>query len=388
MMKLIGFCIREIGIPFAMDFKHALAARKQTSAVLFEIITDEGIHGYGEGAPRKYVTGESIQSTIKSLQTVAEKLMGFEINPAQNVIEQLETSVKPLFSGNKDTPSAMCAVELALLDAIGKTCKKPVLEFLGSQKITKIEYSCVISDESLSVTKKLLSKIKAFGFQQIKVKVGNDLEANRQKLDLVRSVLGDSIQLRIDANAAWHLEEAILRVNLYHDNYGINIVEQPMPARGRVNYPVLLKEIDSQVKIILDESICTLDDAMWFIENKGATGLNLKISKHGGLLNTLKIYQLARANGLDCQLGCHVGETSILTVAGHIFAGLAGKLFAYEGAFGNLLLTYDVVDHPLQFGPYGKYDLANLMVGPGLGFEINPSLLNKASTSQIYFHGE
>ncbi len=54
-MKLIEFSIREISIPFATNFKHTLASRIRTSAVLFEIITDEGIHGYGEGTPREYV---------------------------------------------------------------------------------------------------------------------------------------------------------------------------------------------------------------------------------------------------------------------------------------------------------------------------------------------
>lgn len=382
-MKLIDFCVREISIPFVMDFKHALAARTRTSAVLFEIITDEGIHGYGEGTPREYVTGESIRSTLISLKEIAEKLIGFELDLTHKVIEQLEALTHTLFNGNENTPSAKCAVELALLDVIRKTQGKPALEFLGIQKTTTICYSGVISDESLVVTEKILAKIKAFGFQQVKVKVGNDIEADRQKLDLVRSVLGDDIQLRIDANSTWNLEEAIIKINRYHNDYGVNIVEQPISAEHRNDYPILLKKIDSRVKIILDESICTFDDALWFIENKGATGFNLKISKLGGLLNTLKIYQLACENGFVCQLGCHVGETSILTAAGQIFAGLAGELIAYEGAYGNFLLTYDVVDRPLQFGHHGEYSLDNLKTAPGIGIEINSSLLNKASANQF-----
>lgn len=381
-MKLIEFSIREISIPFATNFKHALASRIRTSAVLFEIITDEGIHGYGEGTPREYVTGESVRSTLMTLKGITEKLIGFKLDPTHNVIEQIEALEHTLFDGSANTPSTRCALELALLDAIGKTREKSALELLGSQKSTTIYYSGVISDESPAKTEKILTKIKTIGFQHVKVKVGNDIEADIQKLDLVRSVLGDNIQLRIDANSAWNLKEAVSKIKHYYD-HGVNIVEQPIPADHRNDYPVLLKEIDSRVKIIIDESVCTFDDAMWFIENKGATGFNLKISKHGGLLNTLKIYRLACANGFACQLGCHVGETSILTAAGHIFAGLADELIAYEGAYGKLLLTYDVVDHPLQFGHHGEYGLDDLKAASGLGIEINPSLLKKASTHQF-----
>ena len=381
-MTLIEFYIREIGIPFKANFKHALASRTRTSAVLFEIITDEGVHGYGEGTPREYVTNESIRSTLMTLKEIAERLSGVELDPTHNVIEQIEALEQTLFNDGMNAPSTKCALELSLFDAIGKTCGKPALEFMGSPKTTTIYYSGVISDESPDQTKKILNKIKIIGFKQVKVKVGNDIEADIRKLDLVRSILGDNIQLRIDANSAWNLKEAVSKIRRYYD-HGVNIVEQPIPADSRNDYPILLKEINSRVQIIIDESICTFDDALWYIENKGATGFNLKISKHGGLLNTLKIYRLARANGFGCQLGCHVGETSILTAAGHIFASLAGELIAYEGSYGNFLLTYDIVDHPLQFGNHGKYDLGYLKSVPGVGIEINPSLLKEASTNQF-----
>ncbi len=380
-MKLIDFRIREIGIPFAMEFKHALASRTRTSAVIFEIITDKKIHGYGEGTPREYVTNESIDDTIATLKDIAGQLTGFELEETADVIGQLDALADRLFS--KNTPSANCAVETALLDAIGKTCDRPALEFLGTQKTTAIFYNAVISDESLAETEKILSQIKALGFQQVKIKVGNDMDADIRKLGLVRSVLGDGVQLRIDANSAWNLEEASLKINRYHDDFGINRVEQPLSAERRSDYPALLKNIDHRIKVILDESICTLDDARWFIKNRGATGFNLKISKHGGLRNTLKIYRLACANGIECQLGCHVGETSVLTAAGQIFAGMADELFACEGAYGQYFLIHDIVDHPLQFGFQGKYLLDQLTAMPGIGLKINPSLLDKATTRQF-----
>ena len=88
-MKLVDFVIREAAIPFKVQFKHALAARTQTSSVLFEIVTDTDIRGYGEGAPREYVTGESVDATIAALQLIAGKMRNLELNASDNVIDEI-----------------------------------------------------------------------------------------------------------------------------------------------------------------------------------------------------------------------------------------------------------------------------------------------------------
>ena len=384
-MKLTDFTIREISIPFTTHFKHALANRKQTSAVLFEIVTDEGIHGYGEGTPRAYVTGESIQSTIMTLRRMAEKMHRLELNHTDDVVEKIIEWENAVGGDLAKAPSANCAMELALLDIYGKIQHKPVLQFFGHLRTPWIFYSGVVPDVSPTEADTIISKLKGIGFKQVKVKVGRDIKSDLKKIAAVRSHFGDDVELRIDANAAWRLPEAVEKIKCYTDN-GVSIVEQPLPADCKTDYPVLRKKIDPTVKIIVDESICTLDDACWFIENEGANGFNLKISKHGGLINTQAIYRLACTSGLVSQLGCHVGETSLLTVAGMIFAGLSPALFAYEGAYGKLLLAHDVVDQPLQFGFHGACNLTDLNTRVGLGVQPNPTLLNKASKQAFISH--
>lgn len=383
-MKPIGFVIREIKIPFTTHFSHALATRKQTSSVLFEIVTDEGIHGYGEGTPREYVTGESVKSTIAVLQRISEKMQRLVLNHTDNVIEIITAWENALKDDLVNAPSAQCAMELALLDTYGKMLDKPVINFFDDLRTPRIFYSGVLSDNSFIETEKILSKLKPFGFKQIKIKVGQNLKTDLKKLAMVRSILGEDIAMRIDANGAWSLPEAVEKIQCYCDN-GVSIVEQPIPVTCKNDYPLLLQKINTDVKVIIDESICTYNDALWFIKNKGADGFNLKISKHGGLINTQAIYRLASASGLVSQLGCHVGETSVLTAAGMIFAGLSEVLLAYEGAYGNLLLSYDVVDYPLHLGLRGAYDLADVNALTGLGVQINPTLLSEASVNSYRY---
>lgn len=82
--------------------------------------------------------------------------------------------------------------------------------------------------------------------------------------------------------------------------------------------------------------------------NRTCRRFNLKISKNGGLFNTLAIYRLAQEHGIACQLGAHFGETGILTGAGILFGALAGPLTALEGGLGTHLLEYDLFDAGLQ----------------------------------------
>lgn len=223
-----------------------------------------------------------------------------------------------------------------------------------------------------------LKGMQKIGFKQVKIKVGKDLDSDLERVKMSQSILGENVELRIDANGAWRTQEAVENIKRYTD-CGVCSVEQPLAVDQKNDYPALMERVDASIDVILDESICTLEDARWFIQNEAASGFNLKISKLGGLRNTLAIYQLASENGFKCQLGCHVGETSILTAAGRILAGLTKKLSAYEGAYGNLLLDHDIVEHPLQFSHRGKYDLMDLSTSSGLGIRIEPSLLSTAS---------
>jgi L-alanine-DL-glutamate epimerase-like enolase superfamily enzyme len=383
-MKLVNFNIMEISIPFQSEFKHSLASRKASNSVIFEIIADNGKNGFGEGAPREYVTGESIISTIRTLQTVSEKLKNKSINLSINAIDIIIEIQNQLADILEFSPSAKCAFELALLDLIGKTLSKPVVSFFGDHKAVDILYSGVISDNKSSEIFKILNLIKLSCVKQVKIKAGNDFNANSEKIKLIKSYLDDDIEFRIDVNGAWNLRESLRNIEFYN-KYDINIFEQPMGIELKNDYPYLLKNVDDNNKIIVDESICKIDDAIWFIDNKGANGINLKISKHGGLLDTFLIHNLSSDNGFVNQIGCHVGETSILTSANVVFSSLSEDLFAYEGAYGNFLLKFDLIMDPIQFDKNVSLSTEILNGKIGLGIEVDSKLLNLACVSKYHY---
>src|SRR5262249_52370926 len=92
------------------------------------------------------------------------------------------------------------------------------------------------------------------------------------------------------------------------------------------------------------------------------------ISKNGGLIPALRLALLAHQQNIQYQLGCMVGETSILSAAGRWFLQLVPDVQFAEGSFGKFLLADDITTKSLRFGWAGP---GKPMTGFGLGVTID-----------------
>jgi L-Ala-D/L-Glu epimerase len=379
-MKVAKACVRTIKIPFVVAFHHFLASRRTTESLVLEVIFESNIRGYGECTPRDYVSGETVESTANALKRCLKELRKVEFHNVADIRRCLDEMEQYPEIGLGKHPNARCALELALLDGVAKECSSSVAQLLGGLRTDTLHYSGVLSLDCSPTHTRMVEQVKMFGFRQVKIKVGRETERDLENVRLVRSRLGNDVEIRIDANGAWTLDEAVKNMRLYAA-LSITIVEQPLPAASRQDYPVLLKEMGTQAELIIDESLVGIEDALWFVDHRGASGFNLKVSKLGGLFKCLEILEVAERAGITCQLGCHVGETSILTAAGMILAGLCGKMRAHEGAFGGHLLSWDIAKRPLQFHQGGRVDLASCLQWSGLGIEVDQDLLEKSTGS-------
>ena len=169
-----------------------------------------------------------------------------------------------------------------------------------------------------------------YGFQQLKLKVGvegvDDIEAVRR----VRKAVGRSMDLRLDANEAWRCEN-LERVITPLLEFGITAVEQPVPHEEVTGLAAIRSRVP--VPIVLDESLCSLEDAHAAIESNTCDLFNIRLSKCGGFLNSLKLAATAHRAGLGYQLGCQVGETGILSAAGRHFATSVSNIRYLEGSY-------------------------------------------------------
>ena len=115
------------------------------------------------------------------------------------------------------------------------------------------------------------------------------------------------------------------------------------------------------------------------VAERGCDVFNLRVSKNGGLLNTARLYRLAMAAGLRCQLGAQVGETGLLSAAGrHVATRLADILWC-EGSYGWILLRPEIVTPDITVGRGGW---APALTAPGLGVTPEATRLERFTTAR------
>ena len=353
-MKLKHLSAKKLEIPFKVNFKHALANRFKTESILVSAKSFSENIGYGEGCPRSYVTNESVDSALNFIGDYKKRIL--EISTLQEL--------KSFIERNKDVidinPAAWCAVELALLDLLGKESEQSVEKLLQFPRLrSEFKYTAIIGDWEVNTTKLFFEKFLSMGFKDFKLKLSGDLNQDLSKIKLLRQVKRGDITIRVDANKLWgNSEQAFSYLN--NLEYQFFSVEEPL---GKFSYRALI-ELSEKLgtRIILDESFRKIEDLAKLQNSIDNFILNIRISKMGGILRSLDIAKEAVEIGFDLIVGAQVGETSILSRAALTVANTYyKKVIAQEGAFGDFLLDKDICEPSIKFGVYGilnvdKYD--------------------------------
>ena len=351
-------------IQLCMPIKHYLADRTHSENLVVKVVTDSGEVGFGEGIARQYVTGEVMEASLRFLQDhLIPQLNGFHPSEPPDLIEALAELLSE--DNRAQAPAACCALELAILDAAGKTWSQSVAQMLGGGDQPLI-YSAVIPMMSPPSFHRLLHLIRDMEMSFVKIKVGN--KRDTEVLSLAREILGHEVDLRVDANGAWSSEEAQKRIAAMMA-YGISAVEQPVPKEDIQGLKRLSQQVE--IPIIADESLCLERDAENLASLDACQVFNLRLSKCGGILAANRLYEIARKKAIAAQLGCQVGETGILSAAGRQLAS-SRKLLYLEGSYSSYLLQDDIVNEPVEFGPGG---VAQPLAGHGLGVSVNEETL-------------
>jgi muconate cycloisomerase len=188
------------------------------------------------------------------------------------------------------------------------------------------------------------------------------------------------MDIRLDANEAWSAAELLERVRplLWFEPTAL---EQPVP-HAEVDTLEELRPLLG-VPVMLDESLCGFPDALASVERRTADLFNVRLSKCGGILPSLRIIGLAQRHGLGVQLGCHPGETSLLSAAGrHVASRIAGLRYV-EGSYDRHVLAANLTRDDLTFGYRG---FARPLNGPGLGVDVDPALLERMTGAKREIH--
>jgi L-alanine-DL-glutamate epimerase-like enolase superfamily enzyme len=353
--------------PMRVRFKHASAFRTRTQNVIVALRDENGLCGYGEGCPREYVTGET-QASAKTF--LAEH--GPAALTALGSVADLRRWIDEHEALIDANPAAFCAFDLAALDLLGKRAGMTLEQLLGLPPLLQpVGYTAVMGDSSPSKAWAMSLAYRIWGFSDFKVKVSGDPARDWARF----RTLPRNARIRLDANNLWQTAEECIRhfQNLDRDIWAI---EEPVQAEDTASLRKIAEALG--VKIILDESMTRRSQIARYKADAENWIANIRVSKCGGILRSIRLGQEVQAAGMGITLGAQVGETSLLTRAAlTVGQSLSPPALAREGAYGRFLLKRDLTEPSLRFQIGGNLAPSrfNLTARAGLGLNVVESAI-------------
>ena len=331
------------------------------SIVLVEVRTDAGITGVGEAlarfSPKAYA--ELIETSLKP------RLVGG--NPTD--IQAHWRTMRRALSGRAGGMlfEAISGVDIALWDILGKVAGLPVHRLLGGMGRTEVPvYAASVNWGSDEFMDRELDGYLEKGFPRIKIKIANPVRDACRRIARLRKRAGDDIELCVDANWAYTLEEAVEVGRALSDN-GYFWFEEPLRPEDEAGYEELHRRCATP--LAAGESNYTLDQAMRLVANRTLSYLQPDVARSGGISETRRMAEFAAAH--DVQYAPHIGMSGIVceTASVHLAAAMP-NIRAMECETDSspfkTALTGAAPGADRQ-----KNGMLPVPTGPGLGIEID-----------------
>jgi o-succinylbenzoate synthase len=342
--------------PLKYPFQTALRRVERLEDLVVTIHTDEGLTGYGEGAPTPVITGETMGTMQAAIDYLSDFLIGKEFEAFDALIDTVQHRLL-------HNTTAKSALEIALYDLKAQREGVPLYRMLGGKR-TQFETDITISlgDVDAMVRETLDAILR--GYRILKIKVGEDPERDIARIEAIAQAVEEHIVLRLDANQGWSVEETIhvMRV-LEHRGIHPELLEQPIDASNSEG----LRQIREQIAtpLLADEAVFSPDDARRLLENEAADMINIKLAKCGGISTAMKVIDVAEEFDVPCMLGCML-EGPLSIAAGLHVASARESVVTMFDLDAVALLS----EHPAVGGV--RFDESQLALSdvPGLGLRI------------------
>ncbi|MBT8220707.1 MAG: dipeptide epimerase [Bacteroidia bacterium] len=353
-MKISGVQVWKEEMPLTRPYTIAYKTTSSITNVFFQIQCDNGITGIGSSYISKAVVGFTSDEAYESIQQNKDWFIGRDVRQFQQIVHE----ARIFFDNN---PGVLTALDLALHDAFCKFIGIPIVKYYG-QKIRGLHTSITIGIKNVQETLEEAQEYYDRKFKILKVKLGNNLEEDIERLVKLRENFKDNMKIRIDANQGYSLAELIEFCDRTLD-LDIELIEQPVPVKDSLSTRSLSWDI--RKLIAADEYLVDAQSAMHLVQNEPACGIfNIKLMKCGGILESKAISTIAEKSNTDLMWGCN--DESVISIAAGLHAALSSSNTKYIDLDGSLDLARDIA----QGGFKIEEGFMTLTDTPGLGVEL------------------
>ncbi len=330
-MKIVNVNVSKHDMQLKAPWAIAGRVTESVQNIFLEIQVNQDIKGIGSGAPAPDITGETFTDAYNKLQSMADKMIGWDIDNEDHILERLQSDLK-------DFPAVRAAIDMALFDLLAKSEKTPLLERLG-QVHESFPTSITIGVASLEQTIKHAKNHLQDGFKILKLKIGENVDEDIEKVFALSKLSSEGPLIRVDANQGYSVAD----LEKFYDetsHLGLELIEQPLPRnqiKAMLNFPEELRDI-----CVADESLHSPADAIQLTNKIRPFGIfNIKLMKCGGIYPALKIAKIAENEGIKLMWGCM--DESKISIAAALHAALASSATEYLDLDGHFDLKWDLV---------------------------------------------
>jgi L-alanine-DL-glutamate epimerase-like enolase superfamily enzyme len=351
-MKIIRVTPTIISIPRSDTLTTSYGSRSDALTVLVEIETDEGITGFGQTAVDAPFYGEPAEAIVVNIRT---HLTPAIIGQSPLDIELLNRRMEQALPEHL---SARAAIDLALWDLKGKLLDVPVYQLLGGRYRDGISLMGFVRHAApAAMYEAARSTLAETPYPVLKMKVGMDVSGDIERYRAVSAAVEGSAVVQVDGNTGWSLAQAISALSAMDKQGTLGAIEQPV---ARIDdMAELARRFGAPV--MADEAIYSPADAVDVVKRGAAQLALLKITKHGGILNVLKIAHIAEAAGIDLSVAIYYDI--IAAAAAHIAVALpAIRWPSPPTGLADTILTQSIEPSGL---------LMKVPEGPGWGVELD-----------------
>jgi L-alanine-DL-glutamate epimerase-like enolase superfamily enzyme len=330
---------------FAQPLETSYGLLERRELLIVSLTGEDGVSGYGEAAPLEPYDGISIERTQAALESYAPLLAeasglnGAQLIDACRRVDEL--------------PQALAAIDLALWDRGGRIAGKPISALLTDNPASAVPVNATIAaGDRAGVAEQVTAALTA-GYECVKLKVGLGDDGGR--LAAARAAGGPQMTLRVDANGAWDVEEAVRTIEALAP-VGLELVEEPVHGLQRV------RQVRERVpvRVAIDETAAEHGALTAGV----ADAVCLKISRCGGIGGLIAAAALVRASGAEVYVASTYDGPLGIAAGVHVAAALASRGPVPHCGLATLGL-FDGIEDPLP-AREGQIDVPR---GPGLGVE-------------------
>lgn len=350
-MKIKEITCFKIDMDLAIPYTIAYETVSRANNLILNIVTDTGLSAWGCAAPDRVVTREGVDDVFAAVDDVIRPMLVGE-NPFL-----IAKWVEALRKAMPQKASALAMIDMALFDLLARKAELPLYQLLGGFR-KRIETSITIGILPLQETLNQAEIYLKQGFSILKLKGGNTVDEDVEKVLKLREKWGYDFALRFDANQGYSVEQTIDFLNRV-ESANLEILEQPTHKTREDSIGKVTNAVS--VPVMADESIATLKDTYRLAKNDRIDMVNIKLMKMGGIFESLHINSVAKAAGMEVMVGCL--DESALGISAGLHFSLSRANIEYADLDGHLDLLNDPFKDLFQIKKGWLYPADS----PGLG---------------------